>query len=57
MHRLIDIDSTCSIVRPPPPPPVVFFFKSNSDVNGSVNGACDDVIKRDKQACVISELF
>ena len=31
---------------PPPSPPVVFFFKSNSDVNGSVNGACDDVIKK-----------
>lgn len=53
MHRLIDIDGTCSIVRPPPPP-VVFFFKSNSDVNGSVNGAFDDVIKRDKKTCVIS---
>ena len=56
MHRLIDIDGTCSIVRPPPPPPppILFFFESNSDVNGSVNGACDDVIKRDKQTCVIS---
>ena len=40
--------------NPPPPPRVLFHFESNSDVNGSVNDACGDVIKRDKQTCVIS---
>lgn len=61
MYRLIDIDGRLLMVHvvlsaapPPPPPRVLFYFESNSDVNGSVNGACDDVIKRDKQTCVIS---